>query len=186
MLWFKEQAVSAQACMAAHAQQEVQVLFFALGTRGDVQPLAVLANSLKCKEPAWALTLVTHAAHEAGIAAYSVQPGNPGSVICKQNNLSLFAAQVWLAPLLLHHCVGLQTLSSAPTRSPEPRKRQRSFEEGAPSASGRRCGEAASLEECVRVCELFFGLRVQTMVGTSQPLVAPIQSQHNTVAVGFL
>ena len=51
--------------MAAHAQQEVQVLFFALGTRGDVQPLAVLADSLKCQEPAWAVTLATHAAHKA-------------------------------------------------------------------------------------------------------------------------
>ena len=51
--------------MAARAQQKVQVLFFALGTRGDVQPLAVLADSLKCREPAWALTLVTHAAHKA-------------------------------------------------------------------------------------------------------------------------
>ena len=74
--------------------------------------------------------------------------------------------QAWLAPLLQHHGVGLQTLGSAPTRSPEPRKRQRSFEDGAPSASAKRCGEAASLEECVRVCEKFFRLCVQTLVGT--------------------
>ena len=51
--------------MASHAQQQVQLLFYALGTRGDVQPLAVLADSVKCQEPAWAVTLVTHAAHEA-------------------------------------------------------------------------------------------------------------------------
>ena len=68
--------------------------------------------------------------------------------------------------MLQHHGVGLQTLSSVPTRSPEPRKRQRSCEDGTLSASAGRCREAASLEECVRVCETFFRLRVQTVVGT--------------------
>ena len=58
--------------MAAPAQQEVQLLFFALGTRGDVQPLAVLADSLKCQEPAWEVTLVTHAAHEARTQFYTL------------------------------------------------------------------------------------------------------------------
>ncbi len=89
---------------------------------------------------------------------------------------------MWLAPLLQHHGVGLQTLSSTPTRSPEPRKRQRGFEDGAPSASGGRSCEAASLEECVRVCETFFQLRVQTMVRSPQSLLAPSQSQQNTAA----
>ena len=163
---FEQQSVCANASMAAHAQQEVQLLFYALGTRGDVQPLAVLADSLKCQEPAWAVTLASHAVHEArtqlcALLLWSVVvQSKEGS-----KNLSLTFAQAWLAPLLQHHGVGLQLLSSAPTRSPEPRKRQRTCEDGAPSASATRCGEAASLEECVRVCEKFFRLRVQTMVG---------------------
>ncbi len=40
------------------------VLFFVLGTRGDVQPLAVLADSLKCQEPGWEVQVATHAEHK--------------------------------------------------------------------------------------------------------------------------
>ncbi|GMH38388.1 hypothetical protein BSKO_06272 [Bryopsis sp. KO-2023] len=43
---------------------ECHVGFLAIGTRGDVQPLCILAKSLKERRPTWIVTLITHKAHE--------------------------------------------------------------------------------------------------------------------------
>ncbi|GBG81511.1 hypothetical protein CBR_g32500 [Chara braunii] len=45
------------------------VLFLAFGTRGDVQPIAVLANALASAEPGWNIGFVTHKAHEGFLKA---------------------------------------------------------------------------------------------------------------------
>ena len=50
--------------MESSVSTGASVLFFALGTRGDVQPLAVLADSLKSQEPGWLVQLATHGDHE--------------------------------------------------------------------------------------------------------------------------
>ncbi|KAK9835230.1 hypothetical protein WJX81_007555 [Elliptochloris bilobata] len=104
--------------MARDASPAATVLFFALGTRGDVQPLAVLADSVKRQEPGWAVHLATHAAH-----------------------------QTWLAPLLQHHGVGLRAIT-----------------------------EAVHLEECVRVCEEVFQIRVSTLDAVGQSSCTRLQA----------
>jgi len=51
---------------------DARIVFLALGTRGDVQPLAVLAAGLQRKQPVVQTHLISHAEHQVpGSAVYA-------------------------------------------------------------------------------------------------------------------
>jgi hypothetical protein len=46
----------------------MRCVFLAFGTRGDVQPVAVLSTQYKARNPQALVTFITHAAHQARAA----------------------------------------------------------------------------------------------------------------------
>ena len=88
-----QQSKVSDTALAVRTARSMRCVFIAFGTRGDVQPVAVLSTQYRARNPDALVTFVTHAAHQVRVVARAFLPSQMGfSVVGRRRPSKSFSS----------------------------------------------------------------------------------------------